>query len=185
MSFSQHSLFVFCKCVSFKVFVQDLLTTLNRKRIYANPNHKAQVCFRIDEMTSFFDQVYRYRLYSKTITNFEQGRQNCKNHTDHLDGRTVNSRAQEVESSNPKGRPNLTQRCRRFATASTSTQVAVLPWRYDAEMGSWAPKTNYTLRRNTASIMKSLFFGKIVKTNNHRQIFDNQLSCVFKQGCLL
>jgi len=24
----------------------------------------------------------------------------------------------------------------RFATASTSTQVAVLPWRYDAEMGT-------------------------------------------------
>jgi len=35
---------------------------------------------------------------------------------------------------NPKDRPNLTQRCKRFATASTSTQVAVLPWRYDAEM---------------------------------------------------
>jgi len=25
---------------------------------------------------------------------------------------------------------------KRFATASTSTQVAVLPWRYDAEMGA-------------------------------------------------
>jgi len=41
-------------------------TTFDRKRIYANPssypnpNHKAQ-CFRTDEMTSFFDQVYRYR----------------------------------------------------------------------------------------------------------------------------
>jgi len=32
--------------------------------------------------------------------------------------------------------PNLTQHCKRFATASTSTNVAVLPWRYDAEMGS-------------------------------------------------
>jgi len=28
-----------------------------------NPNPKAQLCFRTDEMTSFFDQVYRYRLY--------------------------------------------------------------------------------------------------------------------------
>jgi len=44
-------------------------------------------------------------------------------------------RVREVESSNPKGRPNLTQHCKRFATASTFTQVAVLPWRYDGEMG--------------------------------------------------
>jgi len=34
------------------------------------------------------------------------------------------------------GRPNLTQRCKRSATASKSTQVAVLPWRYDAKMGT-------------------------------------------------
>jgi len=43
-------------------------------------------------------------------------------------------RVRKVESLNPKGWPNLTQRCKRFAIASTSTQVAVLPWRYDAEM---------------------------------------------------
>jgi len=36
-------------------------------------------------------------------------------------------RVREVESSNLKGQPNLTQRCKRFATALTSTQVAVLP----------------------------------------------------------
>jgi len=60
--------------------------TFDRKRIYANPsafpnpnsnsnpntnpnsnpnlnpNPKAQLCFWSDEMTSFFDQVYRYRL---------------------------------------------------------------------------------------------------------------------------
>jgi len=52
--------------------------TFDRKRIYANPaltltltlsltlypnsnpNPKAQLCFRTDEMMSFFDQVYRY-----------------------------------------------------------------------------------------------------------------------------
>jgi len=45
-------------------------------------------------------------------------------------------RVLEVESSFLKGRPNLTQRCKRVATASTSTKVAVLPWRYDAEMGT-------------------------------------------------
>jgi len=30
---------------------------------HANPNlnPKAQLCFRTDQMTSFFDQVYRYR----------------------------------------------------------------------------------------------------------------------------
>jgi len=33
-------------------------------------------------------------------------------------------------------RPNFTQRCKRFATASTSIQVVVLPWRYGAEMGT-------------------------------------------------
>jgi len=50
-------------------------------------------------------------------------------------------------------RSNLTQRWKRFATASTSTQVTVLPWRYDAEL---APQTRYTLWRNTVSIMKGL-----------------------------
>jgi len=30
-------------------------------------------------------------------------------------------RVREIESSNPKGRPNLIQLCKRFATASTST----------------------------------------------------------------
>jgi len=34
------------------------------------------------------------------------------------------------------GQSNLAQRCKRFATASTSTQVAVLSWRYDVEMGT-------------------------------------------------
>jgi len=34
------------------------------------------------------------------------------------------------------GQPNLTQRCKWFATAATYTQVAVLLWRYDAEMGT-------------------------------------------------
>jgi len=28
----------------------------------SNPNPKAQLCFRTDEMTSFFEQEYRYRL---------------------------------------------------------------------------------------------------------------------------
>jgi len=42
-------------------------------------------------------------------------------------------RVRELESSFPKDRwSNLTQRCKRFATASTYTQVAALPWRYDA-----------------------------------------------------
>jgi len=62
-------------------------------------------------------------------------------------------RVREVESSNPKGRRNLTQRCKRFATASTFTQVAVLPWRYDRR---WALQTRYTLRRNTTNTMKGL-----------------------------
>jgi len=35
-----------------------------------------------------------------------------------------------------QGRPNHTQRYKRFATASTSTKVAMLPWRYDAELGT-------------------------------------------------
>jgi len=34
------------------------------------------------------------------------------------------------------GWSNFTQRCKQFATSSTSTQVALLPWRYDTEMGT-------------------------------------------------
>jgi len=38
--------------------------TFDRKQIYANPssypNPEMQLCFRTDEMTSFFDQVYRH-----------------------------------------------------------------------------------------------------------------------------
>jgi len=45
-------------------------------------------------------------------------------------------RVLKVDSSNPKYRPNLMQRCKRVATATTSTQVAVLPWRYDVAMGT-------------------------------------------------
>jgi len=53
-----------------------LENTFDRKRIYANlssypnfnsnpnSNPKAKCCFRTDEMTSFFEQVYRYRLNS-------------------------------------------------------------------------------------------------------------------------
>jgi len=44
-------------------------STLDRKHIYANPSSypnpdpNAQLCFWTNEMTSFFDQVYRYRLW--------------------------------------------------------------------------------------------------------------------------
>jgi len=34
------------------------------------------------------------------------------------------------------GRSNLALSCQRFATASTTTQAAVLSWRYDVEMGT-------------------------------------------------
>jgi len=33
----------------------------DRKRIFVNPNPKAQECFWNYEMTSFFEQLYRYR----------------------------------------------------------------------------------------------------------------------------
>jgi len=36
-------------------------------------------------------------------------------------------------------------------------EIAVLPWRHDAEMGT---ANRYTLRRNTASTMKGLVFWK-------------------------
>jgi len=32
--------------------------------------------------------------------------------------------------------PNLTQSCKQFGTASTSMQIAVLPWCYDTELGT-------------------------------------------------
>jgi len=64
--------------LTIKLKLQDPLylleNTFDRKRIYANtssnPNYnsnfnpKAQSCFRTDEMTSFFEQVYRYQNYS-------------------------------------------------------------------------------------------------------------------------
>jgi len=52
-------------------FVTNGSTTLDRKRIYANPSSYSnpnpnvqfifRSCFRTDEITLFFDQVYRYR----------------------------------------------------------------------------------------------------------------------------
>jgi len=55
------------------------------------------------------------------------------------------------------GQSNLIQRCKRFVTASTSTQVylSVLPWRDDGEMST---ANSYMLHRNT-SIMKGLRKG--------------------------
>jgi len=67
--------------------VQHLIkNTFDRKRIYANPssypnsntnpnpnlspNPKAQLCFRTEEMTSFFDQVYRYRFFGNAIKRY-------------------------------------------------------------------------------------------------------------------
>jgi len=49
-------------------------------------------------------------------------------------------RVREVENSNPKGRPNLTQRCKWFATASTSrklvTRFGVIYGKYNERLGS-------------------------------------------------
>jgi len=44
-------------------------------------------------------------------------------------------RVREVWSSNPEPAKSYTA-LQRFVTDSISTQVAVLPWRYDAEMGT-------------------------------------------------
>jgi len=66
--------------------------TFDRKRIYANssaypnsnpntnpnpnsnpnPNPEAQLCFWTDEMTSFFDQVYRYQFSVDRVCIFEK-----------------------------------------------------------------------------------------------------------------
>ena len=54
------------------------------------------------------------------------------------------------------GRSNRTQRCQRLTTAATFL------WKELHCQGTttqrWAPQTLYTLRRNTASIMKGLFW---------------------------
>jgi len=55
------------------------------------------------------------------------------------------------------GRLNLAQRCKRFTTASASTQVAVLPWRYDVDMGT--VKGNNRISR-TIVILYSRFYLK-------------------------
>jgi len=54
---------------------------------------------------------------------------------DRLDGRTVN--VQVAHASCAGGlKFKSYKHCKWFATASTSTQVAVLPWRYDTELGT-------------------------------------------------
>jgi len=53
-------------------------------------------------------------------------------------------RVREVWRSNP-GRPDLTQCCKRFATASTSTKVIMLLRNYVTEMGP----QDHTLTLNT------------------------------------
>jgi len=77
--------------------------------------------------------------------------------TSRLDGRTVHSSAScmvhHLSGFRILGCPNHTQRYKRFATASTLTQVVVLPWRYVKEL---APQSRYTLRRNMASKTKGL-----------------------------
>jgi len=58
------------------------------------------------------------------------------------------------------GQPSLTQPCKRFATASTSTQVAVLSRRYDVEMDT-ANSLHASAYSNTASIMKGLVYHRL------------------------
>jgi len=75
----------------------------------------------------------------------------------------VNARVWEVESSFPKGWPILTQHCKCFATTSTSTQVTVLPWRYDAEIGtanSLRQVCNLQLARQNVVACKDLWIWK-------------------------
>jgi len=78
-----------------KYLLHLIENTFDRKRIYANPssypnpisnpntnsnpNPKAQLRFWIDEMTSFFDQVYRYQNFhfrSKVFKSNDQRRSN-------------------------------------------------------------------------------------------------------------
>jgi len=62
-------------------------------------------------------------------------------------------------------RPNLTQHCKRFAIATTSTQVAVLPWIYNPEMSiinslhtsAWYDKHNEKFSLYTMVIVLKLF----------------------------
>jgi len=54
---------------------------------------------------------------------------------DRLDGQKLMPRVPEIWGSNP-GPAKFDKRCKRFATVSTSTQVAVLSWRYDVEIGT-------------------------------------------------
>jgi len=57
---------------------------------------------------------------------------------------------------NLKGRPNLLQCCKQFATALTSTQVALCC--LGALTQRWTPQTCYMLLHNTANIMKGVYF---------------------------
>jgi len=77
-------------------------------------------------------QFAEARINGKMIQTFFE--KDCKFSLFGWGNKKIDSAVREVKSSNRKGRPNLTHHYKRFATASTSAQVAVLPWRYIAEM---------------------------------------------------
>jgi len=66
---------------------------------------------------------------------------------------------------NPKYRPNLIQRCKRFTTVSASTQVLFC---LGAMTRRWAQQIRYTLRRNLASIIKGLNLEYLTRNNQVR-----------------
>ena len=74
---------------------------------------------------------------------------------------THSSLEREVWGSNP-GRSNPTQCCQQLATAATFLRKELC---YPGAMTRrWAPPTRYTLRRNTASIMKDLIWFDLRST---------------------
>jgi len=86
--------------------------------------------FRLEKNVTYFHTIfplntYWFRYHSKI---------NCTVTASISKQLTQVPRVQEVVSSSHKDRPNLIQCCKRFATTSTSAQVAVFPWRYDVEV---------------------------------------------------
>jgi len=61
---------------------------------------------------------------------------------------------------------------KRFSTASTSTQVAVFPWRYDAKMG-----TANTLHASAGSNIASILKGFDVREYNKQVLTKNDVFC--------
>jgi len=76
----------------------------------------------------------------------------------------------EVSNIHYPVRSNLTQRCKRFATSLTSTQVAVLPWHYVMEVSMRLVTSAST--KHSGYLVRAYLLVKIHRTEESKVIFS-------------